>query len=254
MMIRWMFALALALAGVACDGGETTPAPASAQLTADQVVAHHLAALGGEARLKAVKTVVIRGEFQEGGAVDRWTAYRARPNKLRKEGTHEGKAFVKLFDGERGYLSEAGAPFAALPADKAEKMRAYAEFDDPLIDHAARGHKVALIGTEEVDGRKAHHLELTLASGDVEHRWIDATTFLDAQRAYTFKDKDGNHKKKVVRFSDWRDVGGLKFNFASDGEVDGKAFKTTMQTIEVDVDIAPDTFTAPAANTVAMAR
>jgi hypothetical protein len=253
MMIRWMIALALALGGVACDGGSTPPAPESAQLTADQVVARHLAALGGVDKLKTVKTLLIRGEYQEGSSVDSWVAYRARPNKLRKEGTHEGKPFVKIFDGDKAFLSEHDGPFTAMPADKTAKMRTYAEFDDPLIDHAARGHKVALVGTEDIGGNKAHHLELTLANGDVEHRWIDATTFLDSQRKFTFKDKDGAQKTKLVRYTDWRDVGGLKFNFASEGEVDGKKHTVTIKAIEVDAAIDPGKFSAAAANTVAMA-
>jgi outer membrane lipoprotein-sorting protein len=254
MMMRWMIALALAFGGVACDSGNTTPAADSAQLTADQVVARHLAALGGVDKLKATRSLVVRGEFQEGSSVDTWVAYRARPNKLRKEGTHEGKPFIKLFDGDKGYISEHDGPFAAMPADKAAKMKFYAEFDDPLVDHAARGHKVALVGTEDVGGKKAHHLELTLANGDVEHRWLDATTFLDTQRKFTFKDKDGAQKTKIVRFSDWRDVNGLKFNFASEGEVDGKKHRTTIKSIEVDTAIDPGKFTAPANNTVAMAN
>lgn len=253
MMMRRLFALALALGVAACGGGGTDTAAESARLTADQVVARHLAALGGVDRLKAVKTLVIRGEYQEGSSVDGWVAYRARPNKLRKEGTHEGKPFVKLFDGERGFISENDAPFAAMPADKTAKMRSYADFDDPLIDHAARGHKVALVGTEDLGGRAAHHLELTLASGDVEHRWLDATTMLDVQRRFTFKDKEGVQRTKLVRFADWRDVGGLKFNFASEGEVDGKKHKTTITAIEVDAAIDPGKFSAAAANTVAMA-
>lgn len=254
MMMRWMIALALALGGVACDSGNTTSAAESAQLTADQVVARHLAALGGADRLKATRSLVVRGEFQDGSSLDAWVAYRARPNKLRKEGTHEGKPFTKIFDGDRGWISEHDGPFTAMPADKAARMKFYAEFDDPLVDHAARGHKVALVGTEDVGGKPAHHLEVTLANGDVEHRWLDATTFLDTQRRFTFKDKDGADKTKLVRFSDWRDVNGLKFNFASEGEVDGKKHKTTILSIEVDAAIDPGKFTAPANNTVAMAN
>ncbi|MFY0541200.1 hypothetical protein [Nannocystis pusilla] len=57
-----------------------------------------------------------------------------------------------------------------------------------------------------------------------------------------------------MTFSDWREVGGLKFNFASEGEVDGKIGKVKLQSIEVDGVIDPSKFTAQIANTVAMAR
>lgn len=256
MMHRWILALALALSGAtACDdnsGGEPG-GPAQVELTADQVVARHLEALGGVERLKAASTLVIRGEFQEGSSVDGFVAYRARPNKIRKEGSHDGKSFVKLFDGARGYIAEGDQAMTAMAAEHQTKMKTYAEFDDAIVDHAARGHKVELVGTEDVKGSKAYHLKFTLASGDVEHRFLDATSFLDVKRTVTFKDKEGAQKTKNVYFSDWRDVSGLKFNFASEGEVDGKSHKVTIQAIEVDSKIDPAKFTAQLANTVAMA-
>lgn len=258
-MQRWILTMALALGGAAaCDdnGGEGKGPGAApqAELTAEQVVAKHLAALGGQDKLKATKNLVIRGEYQEGSSVDAFVAYRARPNKFRKEGTHEGKAFVKVFDGDKGWLAEGDAPMGPVSAEHAVKMKQYAEFDDALVDAAARGHKVELVGAEEVKGSKAYHLQLTLASGDVEQRWLDATTFLDVKRTVTFKDKAGAQKTKHVTFSEWREVGGLKFNFASEGEVDGKVSKVKVQSIEVDGVIDPSKFTAQIANTVAMAR
>jgi hypothetical protein len=259
MMQRWILAMALALGGAAaCDdnngGGDKPGAAPQAELTAEQVVAKHVAALGGLDRLKASKSLVIRGEYQEGSAVDTFVAYRARPNKLRKEGTHEGKAFVKVFDGDKGWLAEGDKPMNPIPAEHAAKLKQYADFDDPIIDAAARGHKVELVGTADVKGSKAYQLKVTLANGDVEQRYLDAATFLDVRRTVTFKDKEGVQKTKNITFSDWREVGGLKFNFASEGEVDGKTSKVTIQSIEVDGAIDPAKFTAQLANTVAMAH
>lgn len=256
-MHRWILALALALgATTACDdnSGSKQGGAEQAALTAEQVVARHLEALGGVDRLKAASTLVIRGEFREGDAVDTFVAYRARPNKMRKEGTHQGKSFVKLFDGTKGFLAEGDKPMEAMPAEQSAKMKAYAEFDDPIVDYAARGHKVELVGAEDVKGSKAYHLKFTLASGDVEHRFLDATSFLDVKRTVSFKDKEGAQKTKNIHFSDWRDVSGLKFNFASEGEMDGKTSKVTIQAIEVDGKIDPAKFTAQLANTVAMAQ
>lgn len=220
-MQRWILALALALGGAAaCDngGGKGQGGAEQAALTAEQVVARHLEA------------------------------------KLRKEGTHEGKSFVKLFDGTRGYLADGDKPMEAMPAEKSAKMADYSQFDDALVDYAARGHKVELAGAEDVKGSKAHHLKVTLANGEVEHRYLDATTFLDVKRTVTFKDKEGVQRTRNTYFGDWREVGGLKFNFASESDVDGKAHKVTIQAIEVDAKIDPAKFTAQLANTVAMAQ
>lgn len=257
---RSKFVLALVLGMAAgCDSGETRPgdpkanAAAPTELTADQIVAQHYEAIGGLARIKAMTTLAVKGEYTEDGKTNAWSMVRARPNKFRKEGTHDGKAFVKLFDGNQGYLSEAGAPLAPMPADKNAKMAQWSQFDDPLIDAATRGHKLELGAAETVDGARAHHIQLTLASGEVEHRYYDAGSFLEVQRRVTFKDKDGKEKTKLVRPSDWREVNGVKFSFASDGEVDGKKTRVVLKEVVVDGPVDPSTFAPPPANVVAAA-
>lgn len=254
---KLVLALVLTMAA-ACDSGETKPGEtrptaAATALTADQIVANHFEAIGGLAKIKAMTTLAVKGEFTEDGKTQAWAMVRARPDKLRKEGTHDGKAFIKMFDGAHGYISEAGAPLAPMPADKAAKMAQWAQFDDPLVDAAARGHKLELAAPEDVDGHKAHHVQLTLASGEVEHRFYDAGTFLEVQRRVTFKDKDGASKTKTVRPSDWREVHGVKFSFASEGELDGKKTRSVIKELVVDGPVDPSTFAAPPANVVAAA-
>jgi hypothetical protein len=259
MTIRSKFVLAMLLGmSTACDGGETKPgdpkaAAPAAELTADQVVARHFDAIGGLAKIKAMKSLAVKGEYTEDGKTNAWAMVRARPNKFRKEGSHDGKAFVKLFDGAQGYMSEAGAPLAPVPADKAAKMVQWSEFDDPMVDAAIRGHKLELGAAEDVKGARAHHVQLTLASGDVEHRYYDAASFLEVQRRVTYKDKDGAEKTKTIHPSDWREVNGVKFSFASDGEVDGKKTRSIIKELVVDGPIDPQTFAAPATNVVAAA-
>lgn len=260
MMHRSRIALALVFGLIsACDSGEPKPGeakPAAAQsaLTADQVVANHFDAIGGLAKIKAMKSLAVKGEYTEDGKTNKWTMVRARPNQFRKEGTHDGKPFTKLFDGKAGYLAEGDAALAPMPADKAAKMAQYAEFDDPLVDASTRGHKLTLGAAEDVKGVKAHHVELTLANGDVEHRFYDPGSFLEIQRRISFKDKDGAPKTKTVFPSDWREVNGVKFSFASDGEMDGKKTRVQIQEIVVDGPIDPSTFAATATNVVATAH
>lgn len=248
-MRRWMLLTMVALGGlVACDGADSKPVAVArtAELGVEQVVDRHLAALGGVDRLKARRSLVVRGEYVEDGKVDSFTAYRERPNLLRKEGAHGGKPFVKVFDGKRGYIAEGGAGLVPMTAEHSAKMATYAAFDDALIDAAGRGHRIELVGLEEVKGEPAYHLQLTLAGGEVEQRWLDAESFLDVRHVYSWKDKEGAAKTKDVYFTDWREVDGHRFNFASEGEMDGKRSKVTIEKIEVDVAIDPAKFAGPA--------
>src|SRR5205807_287914 len=51
--------------------------------------------------------------------------------------------------------------------------------DGLLIDHQAKGIEVALDGTDEVEGRKAYRLAVTLPYGPLRHVWVAADTFLE---------------------------------------------------------------------------
>src|SRR4029077_15437439 len=51
--------------------------------------------------------------------------------------------------------------------------------DGPLIDYAAKGNTVTLEGRDEIEGHKAYRLGVRLPTGENDHVWIDAQTFLD---------------------------------------------------------------------------
>jgi hypothetical protein len=51
--------------------------------------------------------------------------------------------------------------------------------DGPLMDFKAKGIDVALDGVDEVGGRKAYRLNVSLPSGASHFVWIDAQNFLD---------------------------------------------------------------------------
>ena len=247
-LVALTFAVALAPAVAltlgACESEDTTPSAAADALTAEQVVARHLDAIGGEARWKAMQSLELHGAYTQGGETHEFHAYRARPNKFRKEGVHDGKPFVKVFDGVRGFKRSGDGEFEPIPAEHAAKMAAYAEFDDALIDAERRGIKVALVGVEEAAGAPAYHLEVTLADGDVEHRYLDRTTFLDVMRRRTYKDKDGKEAEAVSTFSDWREVDGIKINFAAASEHGGEKSSMTLKEVKVDQAIEPAIFSA----------
>lgn len=246
-----MFALTLtlaltpaAVALVACDGDPSAANAESDRPSADEVVARHLEAIGGEARWRAIDTLEMHGSVVVNGTSNEFHAYRARPGKFRKEGVSDGKPYTKVYDGARGFKRIGDGDFEPIPAEHAAKLAAHADFDDALIDYAHRGTSVELVGVEEIAGAPAYHLALTLPSGDVEHRWFDGATYLDVKRMTTYKDKDGQEKSAVSTFSEWREVGGLKINFAAETEHDGKRSVLSLDEVVFDRPLAPSIFTA----------
>jgi hypothetical protein len=85
--------------------------------------------------------------------------------------------------------------------------------DGPLIDGEAKGVKVAVAGLDEIEGRKAHLLEVTLASGASRRIWIDAETFLEIRSDRPSTNPLVRGAPVSVYYRDYRSVEGLVIPF-----------------------------------------
>ena len=92
---------------------------------------------------------------------------------------------ARVFDGTNGWKlrpSRGRTPeVVPFTADEISAARDAPGIDTPLFDYAAKGVAVHFDRLDEVEGRKAYRLSLTLPSGATQHAWIDAQSFLDVQ-------------------------------------------------------------------------
>jgi outer membrane lipoprotein-sorting protein len=188
------------------------PAGLTAGQSADDIVSKHLAAKGGLDKLKSVSTIRQTTEMSREGTTMRMVVAAKRPNLARQELTVSGQTIVQIFDGTNAWMINplAGSTEpVALTGPEADLTREQATFDSPLVDYKTRGTTVELVGTEEVGGRRAHHLKVTSKSGQIQHTYIDTETFLES-RVMTETPKGTVDQY----FSDFRDVDGVKIPFA----------------------------------------
>ena len=151
-----------------------------------------------------------------------YTLYMARPNKQRLEVTLKDETLLQVFDGKNGwklqpYLHRGVLPFSA---EELQKAREFQDIDSPLFDAASKGTRIALDGTDTIDGRPAYRLALTLKSGTVRHVWLDAETFLDVQVDGTRR-LNGKDVRQLTTQADFRAVGALKLPFLLQTRADG---------------------------------
>ena len=146
-----------------------------------------------------------------------------RPRKSRLEVRFQGQTAVQVYDGKRGwklrpYLGRREVePYSAEELRQAEQQT---ELDGLLIDHAAKGSKVTLLGKETVDGRDTYKLEVQPKRGDVRHLWVDAETYLDVKVDGSRK-LDGKPRPVFTYFRDYRKVGGLMIPHLLETYVEG---------------------------------
>ena len=216
--MRWIATWTLAaLVSAAAVANEPATMP---ELTAAQIVEKNVAARGGLDAWKKIQTMVWLGHIESANAPAPNVAFvleLKRPNKERFEIRMPEQTSVRMYDGSHGWKLRPGANGRPEVQPYTPQELAYARegegLDDPLIDSEAKGLAVALDGVDEVEGRKAYRLNVTLASGNSQHVWVDAQTFLDIKYDRLSRNASGMSAMVSVFNRDYRTVAGLQVPF-----------------------------------------
>jgi hypothetical protein len=167
------------LAAVLC----VAPLGAAWGVTADEIIAKHVAARGGAEQMHALRSLERKGKLLIPGFNIELTVreLRARPSGFRQEVTLQGLTQIVAWDGKDAWQVQ---PFegrkdpARMSDDEANGLRLGADLDGPLVDYRAKGHQVEYLGSEDVDGTPAHKLRVRLAWGDEVTYWIDPDSWM----------------------------------------------------------------------------
>ena len=149
-------------------------------LTADQIVNKYIDAIGGKTAWSKVNTIVMKGAIKMQGAELAVTTMVENKKGMRQEFSINGMTGYQIMTPESGWNF---SPFQGqkepepVTADDLKQGQDQLDVQGNLIDYAAKGHKVELLGKDDVDGVEAYKLKETLKGGKVETVYIDPSTF-----------------------------------------------------------------------------
>ncbi len=191
---------------------------AASALTVDEIVERHVEARGGHAKIAALRSLIIRGEYREGTYVLPGAAMALMRPYYKLVGDPEKPLsdFAEGYDGSAWeYYADPG--FVVRTVGEASAAgRHRARFDHPLIHYRDFGTSVSLLGEDRVGDRPAYRLLMTLQDGFREEALIDKETFLLlAERKAAPIHAFGESVKSESRYSDFRRVEGVLFSFLS---------------------------------------
>ena len=225
--------------------------PASTtKLSAAEIVNKNVEARGGLQAWRAVQTMTMSGSMGVGGnrratlALPPPTGRKltlglpaprpekemelpfvmelARPHKQRFELKFNGETAIQVYDGANGwklrpFLNRRDEePFTSEEMKLASRQ---ADLDGPLVDYAAKGTKIELVGMEKVENRNTYKVKLTTKDGNSTNVWIDAQTFLETKIEGQPRQLDGTYHPVEVYFRDYRPVDGLLIPFVLETKV-----------------------------------
>jgi outer membrane lipoprotein-sorting protein len=216
-----------------------TPAPPASQApTVDDIVARYIKTCGGLDRIRAIRTLREKGRVNAGPNREALvTRERKRPDSSRVEFTLQGVTSVYASDGHQGWRM---SPFdgdtapTPLPEEVVSEAAEQADIEGPLVDWKAKGHTIALDGTETVGDHQAYKVRLTLKSGAVRYEYIDTKTFTRL-RADSTRQVHGHPVKIETTFSDYRKTDGILFPRQIEIEAEGRPQKLRIDVEKVEV-------------------
>ncbi len=217
----------------------------------DAVLSAHYEALGGKEKLEAVEAVQFLGVMTIGEDLEApFVMTLKRPLKSRLEFTVEGRLGVQAFDGSTAWsispmMDESSA--ALMPEEQATAMAEQADLDGPLIDWESKGHRLVLLGVEELESGAAYKIEVTLATGTVRNYFLDTSSHLIVRQVGKVT-LQGEELEIETFLKNYKEVDGLKFAHLIESRAKGAPGGQRFQVDQVDLnlEVSDDLFVMPA--------
>lgn len=259
LLLGYGLSAAIAAAAIAADTPRT-----SSTLSATEIADRNVAARGGLSAWRNVQTMTLSGKLAAGGNQRATIAVPGRrpsssqvparpaeevqlpfvmelkrPGKMRFELQFNGQTAVQIFDGSNGWKLRPFLNRRVVEPYTAEELKIagmQSDLDGPLVDHAAKGTRVDLDGTEKIEGRDNYKLKLTMKNGQVLHVWIDSQTFLETKIEGAARKLDGVYHPVEIYFRDYRPVNGLQIPYVLETKVLPASQKTTVREPDIPVE------------------
>jgi hypothetical protein len=235
--MRNLLAIAIVIMSLAAPSGAAT---------LEEILAKNLAARGGEARLREIKTLRLTGRTMFGGRgriiEAPWGLIQKRPGLMRTETTLQGLTQVAAYDGREGWnVTPFGGRLDAEKAsdDDARALAQQAELDGPLVGWRDKGHRIEFLGTEDTDGTPALKLRVTRKDGDTQYVYIDPDSYLEI-RITTVRKIRGAEQIVEADFGGYQQVAGVWFPFAIETGRPGGPRNTRILVERAEINVAVD--------------
>lgn len=228
------------------------PARAEA-ITAEELIEKNIQARGGTAALKAVSSVKTAGTMTFGGGEFSIELGYAQITKAgsgcRTEVSLQGLTAVTAYSMTEGWQI---SPFQGrkdperVSADQFRSNQYCADIAGPLVDHAAKGHRVEYLGTEDFEGTLAHKLKVSLNNGNVDTILLDPDHFLEILVRSKVTER-GVESEFETELGSYEQVAGVWWPFAIESGPKGqpRGQKISIATAEVNVAVDDSQFAFP---------
>ncbi|WP_162051402.1 M16 family metallopeptidase [Pontibacter pamirensis] len=213
-----------------------------AGLTADQVLADYIKAIGGQANINKLKDITITSNATVQGMALTLVQQQKGNDKFATQITMNNNPLQRVvINGEKGKME---APMQGVNKEftKEELTTQKLEVSQfPVLQYSKLGIKTKLTGMEKVEGKDAYAVEVTLPNNQKATHYFDKNTGLRLKEVNNLQTPQGV-LTQTKSYSDYKEVNGVKFPYVIETVVGPQAIKAEVQNIEVNKNLSDDTF------------
>ncbi len=175
-----------------------------------EILDKHFKAIGQD-KLAKVETYSVKAKVSQMGMDIPMEMKMKKPNKFRMEMDMMGQKMIQVYDGKKGWVV---APWISsepqeLTGPELDQAMSQADIDGELYNYEKKGHKVELIGKENIDGTEMYNLKLTDKNGNEKNYYIDADKYLISQVKATAVSM-GQEVNVTQKMEEYKDFDGIK--------------------------------------------
>jgi hypothetical protein len=186
----------------------------------DEIINRYAAARGGKEKLKLISSLYMEGTKKMMGNEVAVKITKVDGKLFRNDfevGNNKGYTIITPTTGWF-FIPIHSQTIQSITGDRLVVMQNELDIIGPLINHTIKGHKAVLAGKEDVNGREAYKIKLTLNKGKEIFYLINKETslLLQTRQMVPALDKNGNEiegseKELITDFSDYKSVDGILF-------------------------------------------
>ena len=236
--LRMVVAVLLSAVSLPASAQTTAPPP-----TADDLIARYLKTVGGADKVQSIKSLRRVGKYRGSGGFEAiYIQENKRPDLVREEFILQGMTAVNAWDGKTGWKID---PFQGkkdaepLSEDEMRGILIDADFDEPMVDYAKKGNKVAFGGMDQVEGTDVYKLNVTLKNGDTRTYYLDTDSYvpikIDDKRTIR-----GSEQELETILGDYKPVDGYFIPFSIEYGPKGQQEKGKINWEKVEANVTLD--------------
>jgi hypothetical protein len=202
----------------------------------------HIAAIGGQEKIRSITTRVVEGAIVAGAGanrtVSRITLYQQAPNRLLAVVENPAVSTLELgYDGTHAWVRDlSGTPRLVTGAD-ADGIAASADFYAEA-EYKTMFREMSTVGRERFGDRAVFRVRAVERNGQESFRLFDAETgLLTAVIRRLPGAQAGSTVEQVTEMGEWQEFGGVRFPTLQVQRAEGQAVATRVRVVDTNVPV-----------------